>query len=100
MKLSNSFKGALRRFTYFIASGTHYHLEGIKYLDLFGEEPSAIEQAFAIFSNVIEFDEKGKVLNSQYAEKRATDYIRSYCNPEFEIQPPFEDWETELYSET
>lgn len=98
MKLSNSFSGALRTFTYFIASGTHYQLNGIKYLDLFGEEPSAIEQVFAIFANVIELDENGNVLNAKYAEKRAVDYIRSYCMPEFVVQPPYEDWETELHS--
>lgn len=98
MKLSNSFSGALRTFAYFIASGTHYQLNGIEYLDLFGEEPSAIEQAFAIFANVIELDENGNVLNAKYAEKRAVDYIRSYCDPKFKVEPPYEDWETELYS--
>ena len=97
MKLSNSFSGALRTFTYFIASGTHYQLKGVNYLDLFGKEPSAIEQAFAIFANVIELDEKGTVLNAKYAEKRAVDYIRSYCEREFQVHPPYEDWETELY---
>jgi hypothetical protein len=98
MKLTNSFSGALRTFAYFIASGTHYQLKGIKYLDLFGEEPSAIEQVFAIFANVIELDDSGIVLNAKYAEKRAVDYIRSYCDSEFEVNPPYEDWEVELHS--
>lgn len=98
MKLSKSFSGALRTFAYFIASETHYQLKGVNYLDLFGEEPSAIEQAFAIFANVIELDENENVLNAKYAEKRAVDYIRSFCESEFEVQPPYEDWETELYS--
>jgi len=97
MKLSNSFSGALRTFSYFMASGTHYHLKGIDYLKLYGEEPSAIEQVFAIFANVIELDEHGKVLNAKYAEKRAVDYLRSYCDREFKVEPPYEDWETELY---
>ena len=97
MKLSNSFSGALRTFTYFIASGTHYQLKGVNYLKLFGEEPSAIEQTFAIFANVIELDDKGNVLNAKYAEKRAVDYIRSYCEPGFNVAPPYEDWEIELY---
>ncbi|WP_397447790.1 hypothetical protein [Polaribacter sp. R77954] len=97
MKLSNSFSGALRTFSYFIASGTHYQLEGINYLELFGNEPSAIEQAFAIFVNVIELNEDGIVLNAKYAEKRAVDYIRSYCDSEFEVIPPYEDWEIELH---
>ena len=97
MKLSNSFSGALRTFVYFIASGTHYQLEGINYLELFGNEPSAIETAFAIFANVIEMDDNGNVINEKYAEKRAVDYIRSYCDPDFKVEPTYEDWEITLY---
>lgn len=97
MKLSNSFSGALRTFTYLMASGSHYMLEGVNYLDLYGEEPSAIEQAFAIYANVIVLDEQGTVLNAKYAEKRATQYIRFYCDPTFVVEPPFEDWELTLY---
>ena len=93
MKLSNSFIGALRTFTYFIASGTHYKLEGVEYLDLFGEEPSAIEQTFAILANVIKMDENGQVLNAKYAELRATQYLRSYCDSSYTVEPPFEGWE-------
>lgn len=98
MRLSNSFSGALRTFAYFLASGTHYQLEGIDYLKLYGDEPSAIEQAFAIFANVIEVDADGEVLNAKYAEKRAVDYIRSYCDSSFHVEPPYEDWEIELHS--
>ncbi len=97
MKLSNSFSGALRTFAYFMASGTQYTLEGIDYLSLYGEEPSAIEQVFAIYANVIEIDENGNVLNAKYAEKRATDYLRSYCDPSFVVVPPYEHWEVELH---
>lgn len=98
MKLSNSFSGALRTFAYFIASGTHYQLQGVDYLSLFGDEPSAIEQAFAIYANVIELDSEGNVLNAKHAEKRATDYIKSYCDSSFEVTPPYEDWEIELHA--
>ena len=97
MKLSNSFRGALRTFTYFLSSGTHYQLEGVEYLRLYGEEPSAVEQAYAIYANVIEMDENGTVLNAKYAEKRAVDYIRSYCDPTFKVDPAYEDWEVELH---
>ncbi|MTI29848.1 DUF7677 family protein [Xanthovirga aplysinae] len=97
MKLGNSFSGALRTLAYFITSGTHYQLKGVDYLDLFGEEPSAIEQAFAIYANVIELDENGKVLNAKFAEKRAVDYIRSYCDSSFKVDPPYEGWELELH---
>jgi hypothetical protein len=97
MKLSNDFSGALSTFAYFMASGSHYMIEDIEYLTLYGEEPSAIEMVFAIFANVLELDEDGKVLNFTYAQRRATDYLRSYCIPGFEVVPPYEEWETELY---
>lgn len=97
MKLSNGFSGALRTFSYFMASGTHYMLEGIEYLDLYGEDPSAIEMAYAIFANVIELDAKGNVINFTDAQKRATDYIKAYCDPSYEVLPPYAAWETELY---
>lgn len=81
MKLSHSFSSALRTFAYFMASGTQNTLEGIDYLSLYCEEPSAFEQVFAIYANVLELDEDGNVLNAKYAEKRATDYLRPYCAP-------------------
>ncbi|RYZ93475.1 MAG: hypothetical protein EOP47_29475 [Sphingobacteriaceae bacterium] len=98
MKLSKSFSGALRTFSYFMASGTQYTLKGVNYLELYGEEPSAIEQVFAIYANVIELDTNGEVLNAKYAEKRATDYLRAYCDSTFKVDPPYEEWETALYS--
>ena len=96
-KLSSHFKGALRTFSYFMSSGTHYMLEGIDYLSLYGKEPSAIEMCYAIFCNVIELDEAGRVINMEYAQERATDYLKSYLDPGFEVYPPLEEWETTLY---
>jgi hypothetical protein len=98
MKLSNDFSGALRTFAYFMSSGTQYTLEGVEYLSLYGEEPSAIEMVYAIFANVLELDENGRVLNAHYAQKRATDYLRAYCDPSFTVDPPYEQWETELHN--
>ncbi len=97
MKLSNSFSGALRTFVYFMSSGTQNTLKGVDYLDLYGNDPSAIEQVFAIYINVLELDENGNVLNAKYAEKRATDFLREYCDLNFKVDPPYEDWETALY---
>lgn len=98
MKPGDSFSGALRTFAYFMASGTQNTLEGIDYLSLYGEEPSAIEQVFAIYANVIEFDENGLVINAKYAEKRATDYLRAYCDASFTVEPPYEGWELMLHN--
>jgi hypothetical protein len=97
MKLSHSVSGALRTFAYFMSSGTHYMLEGVDYLPLYGSEPSAIEMAYAIFANVLEFDENGQVLNAQYAQRRATAFVRSYCDANFVVDPPYEEWELELH---
>lgn len=97
MKLSNDLSGALRTFAYFMASGTHYMLEDVDYLSLYGEEPSAIEMVFAIFANVLELDESGNVLNFAYSQRRATDYLRAYCQPEFKVSPEYQEWETSLH---
>ena len=97
MKLGDSFSGTLRTFAYFMSSGTHYMLEGVDYLSLYGSDPSAIERAYAIFANVLELNENSQVLNAQYAQKRATDYLRAYCDRSFEVDPPFEEWEIALH---
>ena len=97
MKLSRDFSGALRTFAYFMAIGTHYMLEGVDYHDQYGEEPGANEGVFAVFANVIEVDERGDVIDFTYAQKRATDFLRAYCDPAFKVNPPFENWETALY---
>jgi len=97
VKLSNSLSGTLRTFAYFMSSGTQYTLRGVDYLRFYGSEPSAIEMVYAIFANVLELDENGRVLNAHYAQKRATDYLRAYCDRSFKVEPPYEEWETELH---
>jgi hypothetical protein len=97
VKLSKSVSGALRTFAYFMSSGTHYMLEGVEYLSLYGKDPSAIEQVYAIFANVLELDESGQVTNATYAQKRATDWLKGYVEPAYSIDPPYEEWETTLY---
>lgn len=79
-----------------MASGSMIWLEGVDYLKIYGEEPSAIEKAYAIFANVIELDPNGNVVNAKYAEQRACEYLRSYCVPDYQPEKPFEDWETVL----
>jgi hypothetical protein len=81
-----------------MSSGSHNMLQGVDYVGLYGSEPSAIEQAYAIFANVLELDDHGQVLNATHAHRRATDYLRTYCDPSFQVQPPFEDWELALHA--
>ena len=98
-KLSPEFSGALRTFSFWIANGTVGHplLEGIDYRPEMLASPSLMEQAYAIFANVIEFSGDGMPTNAKYAEYRAAQYIRSYCDPAYMVSPPFESWEVELF---
>lgn len=95
-KLSPSVVNAIRTFSYFIASGTHFNLVGVKYFDLYGDEPSAIEQMYAIFANNLRLDADGNVTNLRHSELRATEYLKSYCLNNYVVNPPFEDWEVHL----
>jgi hypothetical protein len=74
----------------------HPLLDRIDYSCIF-EEPSALEQAYAIFMNVLEVDATGQVLNAKHAERRAAQYIRSYVDKGYVVEPPLEDWEVHLY---
>lgn len=98
MKLSNSFSGALRTFSFWLANGTIglTLLERIDYSCIFSE-PSALEQTYAIFANVIEMDESGKVINEKQAEYRAAQFIRAYVDKSYKVEPPLEAWEAMLY---
>ena len=97
-KLSASVSGAVRRFAFWVANRSVGQplLDGIDYSAIF-EEPSAHEQAFAIFINVLELDDEGKVLNARVAEARAAQFIRSYVDSSYQVQPSFLDWEVALH---
>ncbi|MDE5834223.1 MAG: hypothetical protein K2H26_01735 [Ruminococcus sp.] len=97
--VSKSLSGAVRQFSYWVAHGTVGYplLEGIDYISAMQEESSFIEQAFAIFMNNLELDSAGNVLNYKYSENRASQYIRSYFDINYKVNPPFEEWKTELY---
>ena len=99
-KLSHEFSGALRTFSFWIANGSAGYplLENADYTQTMIEEPGMLEQAYAIFANVIEFDDKGVPINAKYAEYRAAQYIRGYCDPGYAVTPPFEFWEVELHA--
>ena len=95
--LSPGVSGALRTFAYWIANGTLGLplLEGVDYWSVMRDEPSVLEQAVAIFANVLTFDEAGKPTNAKHAEQRAAMWVRQYCTGE-PAEPPLEPWEVEL----
>lgn len=97
-KLSESVSGAIRQFSYWVANGTVGHplLKDVDYRSILTKEPSALEAAYAIFANVLEFDDEGEVTNAKHAEKRAAQYILQYMTGT-QAKPPFEEWETELH---
>lgn len=97
--VSKSLSGAVRQFSYWVAHGTVGYplLEGTDYISRIREESSFIEQAFAVFMNNLELDSAGNVLNYKYSENRASQYIRSYFDEDYVVNPPFENWETELH---
>jgi hypothetical protein len=63
------------------------------------EMPSNMETMFAIFSNNIEMDAEGNVLNFDHSIKRAAQFIATclYDKDKYVVEPSFEDWETELH---
>jgi hypothetical protein len=89
---------AFRQFSFWLANGTAGLplLEGVDYSAIFSE-PSALEQTYAIFANCLELDEVGGVLNEKSAERRAAQFIKSYVEPTYVVDPPFEDWEVQLH---
>lgn len=97
-KIPRDVRASIRDFAFALANGTlDIPLLGdIDYrpnLVTFGSE---LEMAFTIFTNVLEVDQEGKVTNHQQAAHRAAEWIRGYCDPGYEEQPPFAPWETEL----
>jgi len=96
--LSHSLSGAIRTFSFWMANGTVGLplLEGVDYSCIFSEA-SGLEQVYAIFANVLELDEEGRVINAKYAERRAAQYILQFVSGK-PANPPFEDWEICLYA--
>ena len=92
-------RASLRFFAFYIANGTLDVdlLDGIDYRPHLFEFGSALEQVFAIFANVLQVDENGAVVNEGDAQRRAAQWVREYCDPDYQVEPPFEPWETELH---
>lgn len=105
MKLSQSYRSALRFFTYYyfnnslgFKSDTSILTE-VDYVEEMNEMPSNLETMFAIFSNNIEMDTEGNVLNFDYSIKRAAQFVAAclFNEDRYVVESPFEDWETELH---
>lgn len=71
-------------------------LEDFDYRPVVMAYGSGLEQVFAIFANVLDVDEAGKVTNYDDAEFRAAQWIRRCCDDTYRVDPPFAQWEIEL----
>jgi hypothetical protein len=92
-------RASLRFFAFYLANGTIDVdlLDGFDYRPALLTFGSSLEQVFAIYGNVLEVDANGEVLNDGDAQYRAAQWIRHFCDPTYEVDPPFQAWETELH---
>jgi hypothetical protein len=97
-KLNPSVSAAIRQFSYWLANRSMGLplLENLDYSCIFNE-PSTLEKTYAIFVNLLEVDQDGRVTHAKAAEHQATQFIRSYIDPSYAVLPSFEDWEIALY---
>lgn len=77
-KLSHEFSGTLRTFSFWMANGSVGLplLEGIDYWDGLKESPSLMEEVYAIYANVLEFDESGERRSLHSPRPREWSYCR------------------------
>ncbi|MBB2940379.1 hypothetical protein FB565_000083 [Actinoplanes lutulentus] len=96
--LSEDVRSAIRFFAFYLANGTLVMdlLEDFDYRPILMSHGSGLEQAFAIFANVLDVDETGEVTNYDDAEYRAAQWIRRVCDNTYRAEPPFAPWELEL----
>lgn len=62
--------------------------------------PSNMEMMYAIFSNNLEMDNNGNVINFDHAVKRASQFVATCLfdpKNQYVVEPPLENWETELH---
>lgn len=95
-KLPVDCQAVVTRFVYNLCNGLLAYpiLKDCDYRSVIVEEPSSAEQAVAVFLNVLEVSDIGVVSNAEAAELRAGQWLRSYCDPSYQPELPFEDWET------
>jgi hypothetical protein len=69
-------------------------VDGINFRNYIGDGASFVEQCYAIWTNVIEYD-GDKVQNSNHTRQRVAEYIKSYYIRGYVDN--LEDWECELH---
>lgn len=97
-QLPEDVRSAIRFFAFYVGNGTVDNdlLDGFDYRASIMRFGSDLETVFAIFTNVLDVNESGEVTNFDHAKGRAAQWIRSYVDPDYAVDPPFESWEGEL----
>ncbi|MGW4492281.1 DUF7677 family protein [Streptomyces sp. NPDC004376] len=76
----------------------HPMLDGIDYWEELRESPFQMEICVAIFTNVLELDERGEPVNEKHAERRAATWLYRYCSGKLPPgEPDIEPWESQLH---
>ncbi len=96
-KLSEDVRSELRELAWSLANGSLDMGQEYDYRPLLREEPGFLENVFALWANVLDVDERGRVVNSDLARSRVEQYIRTWMDKGYTVDPPFADWEFELY---
>ncbi|MEO5891818.1 MAG: hypothetical protein ABIQ31_16340 [Ferruginibacter sp.] len=89
-------KEAFLEFSYrfSIAQSKFPFIDSVTYTDFISDGANNVETCFAIWANVIEF-ENGSVINQDYAISRVKEYLKMYYRNGYQAQ--LEDWEWELH---
>lgn len=90
--LKEAFLAFSHRFS--IGQADEPFIAGINYADFISDGATNVETCFAIWANVIEF-ENGVAVNQEYAISRVLEYLKMYYGNGYQAQ--LEDWEWELY---
>ena len=98
-RLPASVRAAVCDFAFALGNGTLDStglLHGIDYRADFQRNSNELQLVFAVFTNVLEVDDGGRVTNADDAKRRAAAVVRRYHQPSFVVDPPLADWEIAL----
>lgn len=73
----------------------HNIIHNVDYLSVLFDGGSFLEETVTIFVNNLIVDKEGRVVNHEEATRRASQYIRSYMDSEYQVLPPFKEWEVD-----
>jgi hypothetical protein len=90
----------LRLFSFYLGNGT-LHPEVLppelgEYRPKIMQCGSELEQIYTVFLRNLKITPDGHVQGASHAQKRAAQWVRSYCDPTYVVEPPFTSTEVEL----